>query len=104
MVKIHFLITKDGLGPLMVGLRRKAITPCEVESSMPSGSIMIYEENLIEANFITLEDNGKVAMLECPRCGIEFDVHIDSEKNMIFLWCKMAYVACCPLCATVQKS
>lgn len=64
----------------------------------------IDEQNLIEANFIVLKENGKIAMLECPRCGIEFDIHADSEKNMVYLWSKQAFVACCPLCATVQRS
>jgi len=64
----------------------------------------IDEQNLIEANFIILKDDGNVAILECPRCGIEFDIHAKSEKNMVWLWSKMAYIACCPLCATVQKA
>jgi len=62
------------------------------------------ELNIIEANFIILKDDGRMVLLECPRCGIEFDIHIGSEKNMTLILSKMAYVACCPLCATVQKS
>ncbi len=62
------------------------------------------QRNLIEANFKILKEDGKVAWVECPRCGIEFDVHIDSSKNMIFLKKKGLLAACCPLCGTVQKS
>lgn len=85
------------------GQRRKAIMPCEVEGSIPSGSSMIDEKNLIEANFIILKEGEQVVLLECPRCGIEFDIHAHSNKNMVFLQCKQAWVACCPLCATTQK-
>lgn len=53
------------------------------------------EQNLIEANFIVLNNTT----LECPRCGIEFN----SKNNMIWLWGKMKFIICCPLCATVQK-
>ena len=59
---------------------------------------------IIEANFRVLEDNGRVAILECPRCGVEFDIHARSIKNMVYLESKQLMVACCPLCATVQKT
>lgn len=61
-------------------------------------------KNIIEANFIVREDNGRMAVLECPRCGIEFDIYPRSDKNMIYLEEKQLLVACCPLCATVQKT
>ncbi len=57
----------------------------------------------IEANFIVTENRGKQNSLECPRCGCEFDIDIDTEENLVWSWRKMAWLAECPLCGTQQE-
>ena len=70
--------------------------PLGEEGSIPSYSIM-EKTQVIEADFIILQDGGYQCLLECPRCGIEFDVNAHTEKNLIWHRAKQALVAMCPI-------
>jgi hypothetical protein len=61
------------------------------------------EKNIIEAEFIILDDRGAQNTLECPRCGNEFDIDAMTELNLVWNWKQMAFVAKCPLCGTQQQ-
>jgi len=58
----------------------------------------------IEAIFYVLKEDGPAAMLECPRCGCEFEVNAYSGENLIIDLKQMRQLAVCPLCATVEKT
>ncbi len=61
------------------------------------------KEQIIEANFIILDDRGSQNTLECPRCGNVFDIDAMTELNLVWNWRQMAFVAKCTLCGTQQE-
>ena len=61
------------------------------------------QELVIEGNFRLIEVNEYGALLECPRCGCEFDTCRPTEKNLIFSFACWEFVPLCPLCGTQQR-
>jgi hypothetical protein len=69
---------------------------------VPGPSPVLAGERRIEATFTLLEERGPEAILECPRCGYEFEVNAYTGENLVIDCLRGRQLAVCPLCGTLE--
>ena len=61
------------------------------------------EDTLEEVEFIVVDERGAQATLECPGCGLIFEVDAYTSLNLEWSRPQKAMVAKCPVCNRRQR-